>query len=409
MPDETFFLFAVNVFVILLCGALFIVMPHITRKPYLFGVIIPPEQANCPQAKALKRRYTVTCTLGALLLLALCAVQFALRPELTPFAALYFPLLVIPLGFAAFVPNWKKALRLKKAEGWQVSGSPPVDALSASVLSAGTVSAQTATPRSRGSLKTLPWIWYALSFAVVAATVAAAIVQYPLLPDMIAGRLDANLQPVRWVEKTLRNVLMQPLINAATLAVMVAVAIFIEKAKMQADPARPQLSFAQRRVYRRRLGHSLGFLTLVVVLFTGVMGLPVIFPDSLEWGAGVFWFSIIALHIPIALIIVLQVTSGQGGGKIKIEAHRYAQEDVPVSLAALGAATSDMSANKSADDKHWVLGMFYYNRDDPAYFVENRFGVNFGFNYAHIPGKIAAAVLLAGIIAVYIWTTPQLL
>ncbi|MGH8170738.1 MAG: DUF5808 domain-containing protein, partial [Steroidobacteraceae bacterium] len=35
------------------------------------------------------------------------------------------------------------------------------------------------------------------------------------------------------------------------------------------------------------------------------------------------------------------------------------------------------------DDRHWLLGILYFNRADPAFLVEKRFGVGYSFNFAH--------------------------
>lgn len=46
------------------------------------------------------------------------------------------------------------------------------------------------------------------------------------------------------------------------------------------------------------------------------------------------------------------------------------------------------------DDRYWKLGMFYYNPDDPTLLIEDRFGVNTGFNY----GRPAAWVFTAALV-----------
>ena len=57
------------------------------------------------------------------------------------------------------------------------------------------------------------------------------------------------------------------------------------------------------------------------------------------------------------------------------------------------------------DDKYWKLGLFYYNENDPAMLVEDRFGTNSSFNYARLASKIVTALLIIMTAAVYIGTT----
>jgi uncharacterized membrane protein len=330
----------------------------------------------------MKKRYILICLLGALFMLIVCVVQFIVRPNMTLLITLYMPLVIIPIGFAAFVPNWKKAVRLKEEHGWQVSN---------------VILAETNPSYTRGSLSALPRTWYVLSFVITVAFFALAIMRYPALPDMIAGHLDANMQPTMWVEKTWWSVLMMPVLNAATLAILVMTAVFIEKVKLQIDPTKQRLSFAQHRVYRRRLGHALGFLTLIIILFMSVLGLPIIFPESPVWGAHIFWSSMFLFFIPVVVLITVQIKTGQGGCKVKI--------DVDEDSANNQTSSGQSAANKVNDDKYWLLGMFYHNPDDPACIIENRFGTNIGFNYARLPVKISVTIVLLGLIAMYVWLT----
>ena len=197
---------------------------------------------------------------------------------------------------------------------------------------------------------------------------------------------------------------MIPVFAAGTLALMILVAITIEKAKLQIDPAKPRLSFAQHRVYRRRMGHVLGFMTLVVILFMVVLWLPVIFPDSPVWGTHIFWASMGVLGISITVLILVQIKTGQGGCKVKIDVGGE-NTDNQMSPSEKSNVPGFGGAN---NDKYWILGMFYHNGEDPAYIVEDRFGTNIGFNYARLAVKIGAALLLLGIIVLYVWLTKQI-
>jgi len=53
--------------------------------------------------------------------------------------------------------------------------------------------------------------------------------------------------------------------------------------------------------------------------------------------------------------------------------------------------------------------MFYYNPDDPAVIIEDRFGTNIGFNYARLPVQIGTALFGVGFVVMYVWLTVVLL
>ena len=384
--NENIFLFVTNIFVFVLCGGMLMIIPHLTRKSFLFGVKIPMEEANCPEAVAMKRQYITTCFLGSLAILALCILQFVFFPELTLFATLYLWLLIIPIYLIAFVPNWKKAIQLKADKGWQVSN---------------VVFAETRSSHTRGNLHALPWGWYIASFVIIVATVVLAVARYPHLPNLVPGHLDAHMQATRYVPKTLFRVLMLPLFNAATLLVMLFAGIAIEKAKLQIDPNNLRMSFIQHRIYRKRMGNALGFLALAIVVLMGITGIPFIYTVSPQLGLHLFWGSMILCVVPIIVLIVVQVKSGQGGCKIKVE---LLENDTEDAIPQTTASENSKAAGRG-DDKYWKLGMFYYNPDDPAIVVEDRFGTNIGFNYARLPAQIGMALLGVGLVVMYVWLT----
>ena len=387
--NENIFLFATNIFVFVLCGGIFMLTPHLTRKSFLFGVKIPMEEANCPEAVAMKRQYVTTCLLGSLTILALCILQFVFFPERTLFATMYLWLLIIPVYFIAFVPNWKKAVQLKAEKGWQVSN---------------VVFAETRSSHTRGNLHALPWGWYVVSFLFIVATIVLAAARYPRLPGLVPGHLDVNMQATRYVPKTLLSVLTMPLINIATLLIMLPVAILIEKAKLQIDPNNPRISFMQHRVYRKRMGNALGLLTFAIVVLIGIAGIPLIFTVSPQFGLYLFWGIMILAIAPIIVLIVVQIKTGQGGCKVKITLSENDTEDT----AQQTTASENAKAVGRGDDKYWKLGMFYYNPDDPAIVVEDRFGTNIGFNYARLPAQIGMALLGVGLVVMYVWLTAVL-
>jgi uncharacterized membrane protein len=383
-------LFVINLFICMLCTGLFMLTPRLTRKSYLFGVKIPAEEANCTQAGHIRKRYMVACLSGGTALLIACVLQFIFRPNMTLAAAIYLPLFIITLYFAAFITGWKRAVRLKEDRGWAVSN---------------TLFAEIRSDAARGSLSSLPYIWYVLGCIIVVAAIAVSIMQYPFAPDLVPVNFNLNMEPDRWAEKTWWVILQMPLINLGFLILMFFIAIGIIKVRLQIDPDNPQVSFAQHRVYRRRMGHALGFLAFVINIVLALAGIMMIFPEAALWasGGGIFFWLIVLLSIlAIAVVIAVVIKTGQGGCKVKVEIEsNNTNADAPV--------LSESKMPGRGDDKYWKLGMFYYNPEDPGLLVEDRFGSNLGFNYARLPAKIATAVLLLGLIALYVWLTVELL
>ena len=379
MREANLICFITNICVTFLIGALMAVTPYLNRKSLLFGVKIPLEEHNCPEAKAMKKRYAAVCLAGTVFIFALVILQFLALPDLTLVSVMYFPLIFVGIQMAAFIPNHKRAAALKEEHGWKITGS---------------VFAETKSSHSRGNLSELPKIWYALSLMLAFAAIIATLVKYPGLPDIIPTHFGADMQPDAWAEKSLSAVLFMPLINLATALLMLPVGIMTVRAKLQIDPQTPALSFAQHHIYRRRMGHSLGFLTLGITIMMTLTCFMFLWPDfTLP-----FWLILALPLLACVPVMIIPVQSGQGGCKIK---PKTIPETVP------GEAYKDAGPGSCSrgDDKHWALGLFYHNPEDPAYIIEDRFGGNFGFNYSRLPVKIGVAAASLALIALYVWLT----
>jgi uncharacterized membrane protein len=86
------------------------------------------------------------------------------------------------------------------------------------------------------------------------------------------------------------------------------------------------------------------------------------------------------------IIIVLMMRFGQGGTRLAGSAGAGAGAMAPV--------------GDRTPDKYWKLGLIYINRDDPALFVEKRFGIGFTLNFGHPGVWVFLAVLVAVFVAI---------
>ncbi|TCL64720.1 hypothetical protein EDC14_101818 [Hydrogenispora ethanolica] len=80
--------------------------------------------------------------------------------------------------------------------------------------------------------------------------------------------------------------------------------------------------------------------------------------------------------IIVAGALWLAIGTGQSGSRIR-----------------MGYAKSAARLNRD-DDRYWKWGIFYYNPDDPAWFVEKRFGIGWTSNFA----QPASWMLLVGLL-----------
>jgi uncharacterized membrane protein len=215
------------------------------------------------------------------------------------------------------------------------------------------------------------------------------------MPDTIAAHYGFDMAPDAWTAKSIVRVMFPPVMSFLTVALIGGTGIVVEKVKLQIDAHKPELSFAQHRVYRKRMGHSLGFLTLGIVLILVSIDLPNLI-DGFRmnfWALNLLWLA------PTIVVCWVNVASGQGGCKIKISGEILEQAE-----RGREKLRRD-TVNDCGDDGFWALGLFYHNPGDPAIFVENRFGVNLGLNYSHRAVKIGVTLFALAILAFYAWFT----
>lgn len=213
------------------------------------------------------------------------------------------------------------------------------------------------------------------------------------MPDVIPTHYNMNYVPDAWHNKSLGFVLMFPIINLLISAFMWSMGVLFEKTKLQIDPNNPLLSFAQHRMYRRKMGHCLGLLSLSIAITFVLIGIPTVW---LELGGPIWtWMPFLPWIVPCVVLCVVAIRAGQGGCKLKPKFTEIQISDEETQRLSTGRG----------DDKHWALGMFYHNPDDPAYVVEDRFGNGIGFNFSRLFVKIGMVLTLLAITVTYVWIT----
>jgi uncharacterized membrane protein len=100
---------------------------------------------------------------------------------------------------------------------------------------------------------------------------------------------------------------------------------------------------------------------------------------------------ILVVTFPLAFVFVLVVLVmlsrlGQGGSRALAKEQKLSS----ASVAPVGDRTPD---------RYWKLGVFYFNRDDAAIFIEKRFGLGYSLNFARpIAWFIIGLILMAPLI-----------
>jgi uncharacterized membrane protein len=137
------------------------------------------------------------------------------------------------------------------------------------------------------------------------------------------------------------------------------------------------------RAAMTRFLSGLGILTTLLMMLLSVGAVRVSVGEAGALPNIVMWPALgLLLAYSIGGSLYLMFRYGQGGARLE--------------RAAGEAPLTD----GLADNRRWVLGMFYVNRDDPAFLVEKRFGLGYTINFGN-PVAVTLLVLFVAAIAAF--------
>ncbi len=378
------FLFWLNLIIIVLIGLMMVILPTITRKAMLFGNRVPESAAADPAVRALKRSFAVRSLVLTLVVSALAVWQYSSYPDYTLIAMLYLPLLLALMMIPVYIPCWRRASRLKAERGWDAAA---MDTLVPDI------------GRPREQFGGVLWGWYIGSAALALLTAVLSTAIYPQLPETLITHWNGAMQADGWAAKSYGLILLVPIFSVAMTGFMLLMNRLVYRMKLQISQDMPALSHAQHRVYRRLLSHMLGLITLIITLLF-LFFQPMILNLWVPSGTILMLVILIVTVLMIIPAILLSILAGQSGNKLQPQL-------TPADFEAAGQIDLKPDGLQPAmsDDQFWKLGLFYYNSEDDALLVEDRFGNNGGLNYARPAAKIIVGGLVLTLVITYVFCT----
>ncbi len=348
----------VNLFLtlrVLIVGGLLLILPRIIRKGLLFGVYVGEEVAVGSAGQRLVRSWRQGCVFVMALSLAIgYGISMAGRPvtgNLTGTAVLLCSALVLYLYI------YSKARKL-------VSPNATLQASKA------VASLEKRNPKEAGFAK------FSLAICLIAAlaNIVYAAISYRALPGL--NFTEANAL----VDKSIFVFLFFPYLNLVISPLFARLALLTAGAKHALRDGSDSHSLEAQNAFRALNVKALSWIALLSCAFLTMLSVQFIRARLAEiesFGAAVWWLAG-ALFVCIAAFLIWIIKGyGQGGS---FREHGSAQTPLTGSLA---------------DNEHWVLGLFYFDRNDPAMMVEKRFGFGYGLNYGNRNAMLVAVLFLA--------------
>nr|WP_122012302.1 DUF5808 domain-containing protein [Maliibacterium massiliense] len=333
--------------------------PYISRRSFCFGVTIPPDQRQHPGLVAARKTYALRVLVIGVLLSALCFGMLAAVRDADSALVLVvlFPSLEMLVSFIAFLRARRQVQQIKAQAGWRQTYRQV-----ASV-----------DMHQEDDMRGVMLGFAGLYVLLMLATLLVGQMGYAGLPEQVPVHFDAEGSPNGFMQKGPMVIWMPVLFQLVLGLTMIFSIVSIRKSRRSIDPDDPEGSAARGRIFRRAWTQ----LMLVTALLVGLLLLCMQLL-TLGWISTQLVMAATFLLLAIVAVwsTVLTVRLGQGGRRL--------------SEASIRRGTMPRD-----DDTHWKLGIFYFNREDSALFVEKRFGVGWTCNFA----RPAAWLLFGGLLA----------
>ncbi|MBS3680978.1 DUF1648 domain-containing protein [Ornithinibacillus massiliensis] len=323
-------------------------IPYWTRKTESFGVSIPEDIYHSDNIKKLRKQYVQFSGIASILVVVLFLVLSFIDnlDEIT--FALSFSLLIFLylIGTFFIYLHFHRAMkRLKQLENW---GQEKAQAIFVST-----------DFRSHKLIHSNAW--FIISFLITFAMITITFMFYDRIPEQIPIQYNMSGEVTNWEDKSTRILLAMPIMSLYLTLLFMFLNTMIAKAKQQISAEKPEESLQQNIIFRRRWSMYLIVTGIGLTLLFAFIQFSFIFsvnPAILTISPLVFT-AILTLWA-----IILAITTGQGGSRIKVS-----------------TGTNGEVINRD-DDSNWKLGIFYFNTNDPALFLEKRFGIGWTINWA---------------------------
>lgn len=343
------------------------ITPIITRKVEAFGVTVPEGVKKEPFVMKQIKIYMALCIgLGAVLVLGMFAMQLKFHDS--SFQAVAFSFIMLAYVVITFIFYYVAHVKMKK---WKQTQSWYDEQLATQKIVV-----QTGFHNQK---MTISLAWYLPHLLLVAGTIMYSLLNFEKFPDLIPMQYSFSGEVTRSVPKRLSSVLLLSGISLAMIVVFIVSHFSIAKSKQVVESKDPEGSIERNRRFRYSWSVFLAITGFLVVLLMCIGQLSPLF----NWSSNTFlFFCFTFVGLIVFGALILSIRTGQGGSRIKL-AQSQGKPEI--------TAVADL-------DKYWKAGIFYWNPNDPAIFVEKRFGIGWSINYA----RPLSWIVIIGIVVIVI-------
>lgn len=339
-------------------------IPYLTRKTESFGVSIPEEVFQHPELKAMRKQYATFTGVLSIIVIAIFLLLSNLLGEDLNAAGI---LLSVAIGgflissFLIYLFFHRKMKTMKATEKWEQQKPQKV----------------VINTKFRDQKLIYSNGWFLFPLFIAFTTILFTLLNYDRIPDRIPMQYGFDGEVTNWADKSYRSVMILPILQVYLTLLFLFINSMVAKAKQQVSVENPDKSIQQNIIFRRRWSAYLIISGTALILMFSFIQLTMIYPVDPQL------LVIVPIIFSVGMTvgaIVLAFSTGQGGSRIK---------------TTIGQKGEVIDRD---DDQYWKLGQFYFNRNDPALFLEKRFGVGWTINLAR---PLAWTILLVIILSAF--------
>ncbi|RIU88797.1 DUF1648 domain-containing protein [Oceanobacillus picturae] len=348
-----FFFIIVPVFIIMMF------IPYLTRKTESFGVSIPEEIYHTNEMKQFRKKYAIAVGIVSLIVTIIFLGFGTTSDNETTLSILLGAIILgyLIISFFLYLHFHRQVKKRKAEEGWVKNKKQQLSL----------------DLRFRRQKLSVSNLWFIPSFIIAFITAALSFIYYDTLPDTIPMQYDFSGNITNSADTSYRVILLMPIMQVFLACLFLFINIIITRAKQQIDADNPESSAEQNRVFRRRWSAFIVITSYGLTLLFSFIQYSFYQPIQSELLVGA---PLVLTGGMIIAALLLSITTGQGGSRVRKQ------------------SVNNSSYVDRDDDRYWKLGQFYFNKNDPALFLEKRFGIGWTVNMA----RPLAWIMLLGII-----------
>lgn len=348
---------------ILVVGLLFfqgLFVEKFSNNGIIYGIRVPEEYKNLEEINYIKKRYRKRYLFTMIIL---CSILFSI-------IYIYDKAFLLCLGIIIFLAtnytiyyfSWKEMKELKRKFDFKSSGN--------NIL----VVDMNIKNKDMKTNEPLSIKYYWIYGIIILITLLLTLVFYKDLPDTFAthfnGKGIADSFAVKGTLNGYLGVLSLPLTQIGMTIMFIFLHRYTISSKKIINSGTAKGTLEQQNKFRRYVGLFLYVMGLETIIMFFAMQIAILKGLEIKLIVGVFGVltSLIGI-IGVGILIYI----GQGGKNIKVK--------------------DEGEIIYRDDDRFYKIGLFYYNKQDPAIMIQKRVGIGYDLNYGNPISKILAIVV----------------